>query len=103
MAYDIHIFRGNDWWKGTTDPITAEELLSVEGVKSANNVTSTNPQTGVEIKVASDGLYSYKEAYVMLRKGMITVAARNEDAIEVVRPLAEALGAVIQGDEGEFY
>ena len=93
MAYDIHIFRGNDWWKGTTDPITAEELLSVEGVKSANNVTSTNPQTGVEIK----------EAYVMLRKGMITVAARNEDAIEVVRPLAEALGAVIQGDEGEFY
>ena len=103
MAYDIHIFRGKDWWKGTTDPITAEELLSVEGVKSANSVTSTNPQTGVEIKVTSDGLYSYKEAYVMLRKGMITVAARNEDAIEVVRPLAEALGAVIQGDEGEFY
>ena len=103
MAYDIHIFRGKDWWEGTTNPITAEELIFVDGVESANSVTSTNQQTGVEIKVASDGLYSYKEAYVMLRKGMITVAARDENAIEVIRPLAEALGAVIQGDEGEYY
>ena len=34
---------------------------------------------------------------------MITLAARNEDAAEVIHPLADALGAVIQGDEGEFY
>ena len=78
-------------------------MLSVEGVGSANNVTSANQQTGVEIKVASDGLYSYKEAYIMLRKGMINVEARNENAVEAIRPLAEVLGAVIQGDEGEFY
>ncbi len=103
MAYDLHIFRGKDWWEGTNNPITAEELLSVKGVEGTNSVTSSNPQTGVEIKVAGDGLYSYKEAYVMLRKGMITVAARDENAVEVIRPLAEALGAVIQGDEGEFY
>lgn len=103
MAYDIHIFRGKNWWEGTANPITAEELLSVEGVKCANSVTSTNQQTGVVIKVASDDLYSYKEAYVMLKKGMITVAARDENAIEEIRPLAEALRAVIQGDEGEFY
>ena len=103
MAYDIHIFRGKDWWDGTTDPITSEELLAVDGVESTNSVTSTNQQTGVEIKVASDGLYTYKEACVMLRKGMITVAARSENVIEAIRPLAETLGAVIQGDEGEFY
>lgn len=103
MAYDIHIFRGKNWWEGTANPITAEELLSVEGVKCANSVTSTNQQTGAEIKVASDGLYSYKEAYVMLRKGKITVAVRDENSIEEIRPLAEALRAVIQGDEGEFY
>ena len=42
MAYDIHIFRGKNWWEGTANPITAEELLSVEGVKCANSVTSTN-------------------------------------------------------------
>lgn len=46
LAYDLHIFKGENWWSGTDRPITAEELL---------------------------------------------------------RPLADALGALIQGDEGEFY
>lgn len=103
MAYDLHIFRGKDWWDGTDKPITAEELLSVEGVESANNITSVNPETGAKISVSSEGMFSYKDSYFMLRKGMITVAVRDEKAIEVIRPFAEALGAVIQGDEGEFY
>jgi len=39
----------------------------------------------------------------MLKDGMIIAAARNEDTVETIHPLADTLGAVIQGDEGEFY
>lgn len=103
MAYELHVFRGKNYWEETTDPITSEELLVVEGVENAKSVSLTNPKTGVEINVSSEGLFYYKEACVMLKKGMITVAARNENTVEVIRSLADALGAVIQGDEGEFY
>ena len=48
-------------------------------------------------------MYAFGEALFTLENGMITLAARNENAAEIIRPLAEALGAVIQGDDGEFY
>lgn len=34
MAYDIHVFRGTEWWNGTKEPITEEELLKLEEVIS---------------------------------------------------------------------
>lgn len=91
MAYNLHIFRGDSWWDETDKPITAEELLAVKGVKSADNI------------VPNLEMYSFGDAIFMLEDGMITLAARNVDAAEIIRPLADALGAVIQGDEGEFY
>ena len=48
-------------------------------------------------------MYSFDDAVFILEDGMITLAARNDDAADIIRPLADALGAVIQGDEGEFY
>ena len=103
MAYDIHIFRGKEWWSGTTDPITEEQLLSVEGVEKADSVVTTNPLTGASISFSHKGMFSYKGVYLILKKGIINVTVRNEETIEVIRPLASALGAVIQGDETEFY
>lgn len=32
MAYDIYVFRGENWWDGASDPITPDELLKVEGI-----------------------------------------------------------------------
>ncbi|MBR1598995.1 MAG: hypothetical protein IJ661_08810 [Lachnospiraceae bacterium] len=103
MAYDIHVFRGNDWLSEVNNPISTKELLSVEGVEVVNNVSSTNPKTGITINVSNNDMFSYKEVIFTLKKGVITVAVRNNDVIETMRPLANALGAVIQGDEGEFY
>lgn len=48
-------------------------------------------------------MFSFNNAILILRKGILNVSIRNEDAIETVRPVADALGAVIQGDEGEYY
>ncbi len=103
MAYNLHIFRGDDWMDGTDDPITAEELLAVKGVETFNNIPITNPKTGISLSMASQDMFCFGEAVFMLTDGMITVAARNDDAAEILRPLADALDAVIQGDEGEYY
>ena len=103
MAYDIHIFRGTEWTDGADDPITEEELLAVDGVERFVQPAIVNPKTGLKMSMGADDMYTFGKAVFMLEDGMITVACRNEDVPEVMRPVAEALGAVIQGDEGEYY
>ena len=103
MAYDIHIFRGTNWWEETNDPIVTEELLSIEGVESIAQISSINPQTGAEIKISDNNMFSYHEVVLRLKKGILTLATRSDEEIETVRPLADALKASIQGDEGEVY
>lgn len=103
MAYDVHVFRGENWWEGSSDPITPDELLVIEGVEKTDDVSSTNPQSGVTVKISSNDMFSYKGMYVILKKGIINLSVRNDEDIENIRPLANALNAVIQGDEGEFY
>ena len=104
MSYTLHIFRGTEWEDGADDPITAKELLAVDGIKPFNQPAIKNPKTGMVLSMgSSDNMFSYGEAVVMLNDGIIDVAARDEDVVETIRPLAQALDAVIQGDEGEYY
>ncbi|MCR5599796.1 MAG: hypothetical protein K6G33_03500 [Ruminococcus sp.] len=103
MAYTLHIFRGTEWTDGADDPITPEELLAVDGVSEFSQPPITDPRTGLTLSTDMDNMYSYGDAIFMLDDGMIDVACRNDDVDEILRPLAEALGAVMQGDEGEFY
>ena len=103
MAYDIHIFRGTNWWEETNEPIETEELLSIEGVENVDQISNINPQTGAEIKISDNDMFSYHEVTLRLKKGILTFATRSDDEIETVRPLADALKASIQGDEGEAY
>jgi len=103
VAYNLHIFRGDSWWDGADEPITAEELLAVEDVKRVDNISTTNPRTVLSLIVPNLDMYSFGDAIFILEDGMITLATRNDDAAEIIRPLADALGAIIQGDEGEFY
>ena len=103
VAYDLHIFRGDNWWEDTEYPITCEELLSVEGVKRADGITAADPRRGISLGVSGVDMFSFGEALFVLKKGIVTIAAQNEAAAETMRPAADALGAVIQGDDGEFY
>lgn len=103
MAYNLHIFRGTEWIDGTDEPITADELLSIDGVEEFSQPPITDPKTGLSMSMGMDNMYSYGDAIFMLEDGMITVACRNENVPDIMRPLAEALGAVIQGDEDEYY
>lgn len=103
MAYNLHIFRGTDWIDGADDPIAENELLSIDGVEEFSRPPITDPRTGIKLSMGMDNMYTYGKALFMLEDGMITVACRNEDVPDVMRPLAETLGAVMQGDEGEYY
>ena len=103
MAYDIYVFRGENWWEGSNEPITPDELLKIDRVLKADNVSSTNPQTGMTVKITSNDMFTYNGVYVMLKKGILKFSAGNDESIETIRPLANALNAVIQGDEGEYY
>ena len=98
MAYDIHIFRGTDWEDGADKPITHEELLAVDGVEIADQSSE-----GLSYSIGMADIYSYGEAMFILDDGMINIPCRSEDVPDKMRPLAEALGAVIQGDDGEYY
>lgn len=103
MAYDVHVFRGKNWWEGTDKPITEEEILAVAGAKRLGEVSDVNPKNGVVVKVSGNDMFSFNNAVFRLTKGILNVSIRSEEAIETIRPLADALGAVIQGDEGEYY
>ena len=103
MAYDIHVFRGKDWFDGTRDPITEEELTAVNGVKKIESVSLSNPNTQETVRLSDKRMFSYDKMTFMLRKGMITLPINDESDIEIIRPLADSLKAIIQGDEGELY
>ena len=59
MAYNLHIFRGTDWTDGADDPITADELLSIDGVEKFSQPPITNPRTGLSMSMGMDNMYSY--------------------------------------------
>ena len=51
----------------------------------------------------NNDMFTYNGVYVMLKKGIMKFSAGNDESIETIRPLAAALNAVIQGEEGEYY
>ena len=87
----------------TDKPITEEEILAVNGVKRISEVSNANPQNGTAIKISGNDMFSYNNAIFILRKGILNVSIRYEKEIEIFCPIADALGSVIQGDEGEYY
>ena len=52
MAYDVHVFRGKNWWEGTDKPITEEEILAVAGAKRMVKYQTLIPKTELLSKSA---------------------------------------------------
>ena len=107
MAYSIHIFRGSDWTSEPDEPITADELLAVESIAPYQLPPVQNPKTGEMLTGTIKGMYTYRngadEIPVQLKKGILYAECSDKSTPEKLLPLAEALHAKIQGDEGEFY
>ena len=103
--------------KRKEDAITEEELLSVNGVVKEQGVPiqTKNPMTGKTMTAFSNsqlfwtftetkGLIFKKHEEIRIpvkysKRGFICVDCRSEDAVDKLRPLAEALNAQIFDEE----
>lgn len=100
MGYLMHITRGNDWSDDDKERITAGEWLKV--AESHPKLELWEGETDVYTVKDCDGItpalgYDDDTGTVWVRAGYF------EDVLPVILELAGVLGAVVQGDEGEYY
>jgi hypothetical protein len=116
MGYDVHITRAEDWADGSSDPITLEEWLTYvadDPEMQLDGIAETTAPDGTVLRYQGEGL-SVWTAYsghglqgnmVWFDYGDGNITVKNPDAeiLAKMNAIAEALGARVQGDEGEFY
>ena len=100
MGYLMHITRGDDWSDDAKERITAEEWRKV--IESHTQVELWEGETDVYTVKDCDGVtpaigYDDRSGTIWVRAGYF------EEALPVILDLADQLGAVVQGDDGEYY
>jgi len=101
MGYDLHITRG-EWYSDDKDTITAEQWRGFADADPDLEVVgwSGNGEPQYAFIVGDSGpsfLRSRVSGTVHVR------GAYSDEALRKVIELAARLGAVVQGDEGEYY
>jgi hypothetical protein len=104
MGYKLHITRSHDWWDDEPRKIVREEweriVASDPDLKlySESEAENRDPCYRLEIPDLDNAFY-YSE-----RTGTIDVGRGYfEDVLWKLLEIAAKLGAVVQGDEGEYY
>lgn len=100
MGYTIHITRSPNWWDGT-DRISHDEwrrfVESDPGIEPYED--DPNEEQGYRIRGSDfDNYIFYCE-----RNGTINIKPGLRECICKAVEIASKLGAVVQGDESEFY
>jgi hypothetical protein len=113
MGYDLHVHRGDEWSDLPPDAeISLEEWRAyVAGATDLrmDDAVETQSPTGEVIRMESPGLTTWTGApgggpvIFDFRGGRVVVANPDEPTIARLGEVARALGARVQGDEGEFY
>lgn len=98
MGYDLHITRKKDWAR-EGEEITAEAWLAYVG---NDEELTLSPQDGPHF-VRWKGASKYPDAWLDWRDGNIYSKNPGEPLIDKMVRIAEALGAQLQGDDGEIY
>lgn len=113
MGYELHIHRGEDW----------SELSEQEGVSLAewhgyveeaddfrmDDAAEASTPDGAVIRIESPGIAVWTGhpegvvAWFSFDDDQIVVKSPDEAMIVRAREIARALGARVQGDDGEFY
>jgi hypothetical protein len=100
MGYDIHITRSPNWWD-KTDRISHEEWRQVvESDPDLEPYDENDPdEDGYKLRERDfDNYVYYNESC-----GTINMRPGFRESICKAVEIASKLGAVVQGDEGEFY
>ena len=115
MGYDVHITRAAEWSDSMASPISLDEWIAY--VKSdpemrLDGVAETRTPNGDVLRYENPGLAVWlthsgrdkgRTPWFDLRRGRVTVKNPDPEILEKMRQVAKALGARVQGDEGESY
>ncbi len=116
MGYDVHITRKKDWFNRDQPGFTFEEWSSYIGTDPSmrlDGVARTTTPDGQVIEIQSPGLavwiaYSGHDEdrtawFDLSRSGNISVKNPDPEILGKMWEIAQALGAKVQGDDGEIY
>jgi hypothetical protein len=98
MGYDLHITRSPDWWDAT-GRIAYEEWRRIAESDPDLELDATAPEEGYRLRGSDFGNFFYYDD----RAGTINVRPVLLECTRKAADLAARLGAVVQGDEGEYY
>lgn len=113
MSYDLHITKAAEWPQSSAQPITESEwkdaVVNDGQLRLDASVTAVNPKTGETIRIDNPRMASWTDPatgdkfFFSYSRGKITVSNPSETGVEKMKAVASALGARVQGDEGEWY
>jgi len=115
MGYDVHITRADDWGESAASPISLDEWIAYvksdpemrfDGfaeAKSPSDQILRYENPGLAVWLAHSGSASGRTPWFDLRQGCVTVKNPDEEILAKMRAIAQALGARVQGDDGELY
>lgn len=116
MGYDIHITRADDWTDSPSVPISLEEWIAVvdgDPELRLERVASATTVEGETVSFESPGLAVWMGwsrngdggalAWIDHCDGETVSKNPDEEILRKMHQIAQALGARVQGDDGEEY
>ena len=102
MGYDLHIIRSDDWTSAAEVPIDYAEWIAYAESDARLSQEGTLDLKGAE--PSEQPLYAFANGpSIHWWRGHLVVSGADDAAALSLRPIAEALRARVQGDDGEFY
>ena len=104
MGYDLHITRAEDWAEAAETPIDFAEWTTYAETDSRLSVAGTIALRNHDPQEQSVYALSHGDGpTIHWHRGDLVVAGASDADVEQLRPIADALAARVQGDDGEFY
>jgi hypothetical protein len=114
MGYDLHITRKQDWSEDEPKISMTEWVAYLESDPSMrlDGYAETTTAEGVVLRAEDEGLAVWTEwsggeewnmAWFRFWRGDIVVKNPDEEILRKMWLVAQALGARVQGDDGEIY
>jgi hypothetical protein len=116
MGYDVHITRAENWTESEAKPITLAEWtahIDSDPEMRLDGAAEATTATGETLRCQNEGIAVWTAysghgtdgnmAWFDYRDGCIVVKNPDEEIRRKMYSIASALGALVQGDEGELY
>jgi hypothetical protein len=103
VSYDLHIIRSHDWTNASDDPISFEEWIS--HARADPSLADAGVLSLRDVEPSEQTVFAFGPDGTSFHwwRGEIVVTLAAEGDIARLLPIARALNARVQGDDGEFY